>query len=447
MSWPKFPSVKSSVVIDTSIPLQSLLDDPNYSRTILKHPMNQTLQIMLPHNPKKPKDPSERVGPRMESISYPTLGKIISGFGLGAKDDPYNYFIVKNIPLHLLIHPVLIEYYVKKGYLYALSIDTQVHLDDCVALSSKTLTLSLTESTYRRLNLTGTKSLLVRNKKIMQKYIVNIKLSYAQNLEAEKRNYQRTFRYLRNCNLKFDLLMKWEPNPQATKNFSRSSLIKFFEHLKRTPGNRGGYFVCELEVNQIHLHLCQPSIKIFDRSNIEAPKDLVEFQEPMAEESAIKDDTHLDEVNEISTKSKKQSPEDCPVLDTIDWIGSIFAGVEMTQSKVDPEITSFYLPESDTSTLGELLCIQMSGFFTPNDVRNLLLELAKLVQTNDPDEVPFVSLVVHGFDHCCVSWDEKCNEHGAKINGENHYGIILRKCDNNLIWRIAEEYDFGIEKL
>ena len=89
----------------------------------------------------------------------------------------------------------------------------------------------------------------------------------------------------------------------------------------------------------------------------------------------------------------------------------------------------------------------MSGFFTPNDVRNLLLELAKLVKTNDPDEVPFVSLILHGFDHCCVSWDEKCNEHGAKINGENHYGIVLRKCDNNLIWRIAEEYDFGIEKL
>ncbi|XP_053213738.1 ribonuclease P protein subunit p40-like [Panonychus citri] len=457
MSWPKFPSVKSSLLIDTSVPLANLMDYSNLNKTIMNHPFNQTIQIMIPNNPSKPKDPSERVGPRMESRLYPTLGKIFSGFGVGTKDDPYNYFIVKSIPLHLLIHPVLIEYYVKKGSLYAMSIDTQVHLDDCVALSSKTLTLSVTEQTYRRLGLTGTKSIMVRNKKVKQKYIINIKLSYGQDIEVEKRVYQSTFRKLRNSNLKFDLIMKWEPNPALTKNPSPASLLKFFEHLKCTPGHRGGYLLCQLEVSQIHLHLCHPSIKIFDRSNLQAPKDLIgdeclpDEHRAVGEDAVEQEDINMEEkkstTSKQSTKIEKQDPADCPFLDTIDWIGSIFSGVEMTASLVDPEVTSFYLNESDTSLLKQLLCIQMSGFFSPNDVQTLIKELAKLVETNDPKEVPFTSIIVNGFDHCCISWNETCNEHGAKTNGENLYGIVLRKCDNNSIWRIAEEYDFGIEKL
>jgi len=133
------------------------------------------------------------------------------------------------------------------------------------------------------------------------------------------------------------------------------------------------------------------------------------------------------------------------VNENIEWIGAQLASVNCESKNFESDISCFGLGSKNAEFLNSVDVIEINGFFTPPIVHGLLNNLCDLLQAHT--NVPFVSLISNGFADVIVSWDQKNNEHGRHLSGENLFGIKLLQNGECLLWRIADEYDFGIEKL
>lgn len=416
MPWPKFPDIKSSLVLDVNLAFSMIENDPLLKKSYMNHPFNQMLQIAVPYD-------SESKSVQLNTHSF---------------IDRFPYLLVESCPLFLLVHPVLVKSFVLNGDLFVTSNGTNVAMEDCVSLSSKLLTLSVTDLTYRRLGLIGRKSILVRQKKIIQKYIIEINLEDKLATTISSKYFQRLFCLMRNSNLKFDLLFKWKP---VDAQYSSLSLVKFFEWAKNSPQV---YFLDKNDSINLKVNICKSNCVTRIRRNVFCPIHLTNNGE--------EDDGDVNLIGDIRTKLDNDSDR-LKYTSSIDWIGAQFSNVEMNESLIDNDVTSFFLPEDDLSLVKSLELHQLTGFFTPDEVMTIMKELNQLCSSSP--YIPFTALVILGFENCCISWEGKRNEHSSKLSGENLIGLVLKKSHlesgiekkNNFLWRLADEYDFGIERL
>ncbi|XP_074600684.1 ribonuclease P protein subunit p40-like [Brevipalpus obovatus] len=416
MSWPKFAPLLSSLIVDEKVELSSLSDGSRMGRSISSHPFNQFVNIIVP---------------RLDDVENDSnvLDKSVFFSDSSNCSKQFRYFLIQSCPLHLLTHPIFFNSYVRKGKLFACSINCDLILEDCVSLSSGLLTLSLIDMTYRRLGLIGHRSTLVRDKKLIQKYIVEIDLNSKLIDDTSTKYFQRTFRLLRNSGLKFDFLLKWEPEDER---FSSLSIVKFFEWVRKNPGPDGAHLLENGDCENLKINLCQPKVHREYRKRVICPATLCDT----SQEAIL-----LDPLADSSKKCKE-----IPDFETIDWIGAQLAGVNMDENHIDSDVSDFFLKNSSTHCLDSVNVFQYSGFFTSTDLLTIISSANSLVEKSN---LPFVAVVALGFENSCITWEGKKSEHGIKLSGENSIGFILKKTNDPktslIVWRLADSYDFGIE--
>lgn len=440
MVWPSFPCPDSSLVADIifsdSVDCPAASKNPLLKETVLEHPFNQVLQLILPLNVDVPR------GRLQESIQvakkkvFQALPRVEHFFGQWNQEvspqlsHRMTYFLIKEVPLHLLFHKVLITKYLLQGEITAVSTGHDVSLEDTVCITpSGKLILSVTEKTYHRLGIEGKLSILNRRKNVQKKEIIEIDLKSNMVLLFEKSKfYTRTFNCFRNSGLKFDILINWQPDINSGLSFQ--SIVKFFEYVKVNYGEGGG-FMSEENASNLKIETCWPHLKSFDIMSPHVPKSLLEIP-------AMRPNDDIEAV----------------VEDAQTWSGSQLTGISVLRDTDSLDVNSFGLDAENCQSLTASMCCTASGLFSSHDVMDIIREVEQNLHLMK-SIVPFVVLVVNGFEDTPVSWTGSRNEHGKKLSGENLYGILMTTSSTSssetsrksLIWRLSDAYDFSIQKL
>lgn len=125
------------------------------------------------------------------------------------------------------------------------------------------------------------------------------------------------------------------------------------------------------------------------------------------------------------------------IKELIEWIDAQVAQIDCNQSD-EPDVSSFGYNNIESHC--DVTCISLSGFFTPSDIFGILDKVKKLKDNE------LKSIIVHGFEDIPLSWAGNNAEHGKCLSGENLYGFACKN-NNYFVWRLGDEYDFGIERL
>ncbi|KAI2799152.1 Ribonuclease P protein subunit p40 [Blomia tropicalis] len=295
------------------------------------------------------------------------------------------FIFLRNMPIYALICPHFLNSYGQNGLLYGLSVNRDVNMDDTYALlPDQTLLLSLNTDTYHRLGLIGKESTLNRKHNIINKYRVMIELG-KDYFKPEKKNYQRVMECLKRTQLKCDFILKWEPK---LPNISPNSLQQYFQHVKDNND-------------------CNDELISKTYSNRSTLKPL-----------------HI----------KTNSEED--MYEFIDWTSAQFAEINIRSN------------ENESEKYTDIYCVDIKGFFTGTNVRNLMKRMKKEFG-NLPKEKQsmMMAMMVHGFEDSPQCWTGRNNEHYKDVSGENLYGFGHFEAGNVISWVIADSFDFGIEKM
>lgn len=430
MVWPRLPKPDCTVVMDYIECATDILDNHKVKQTIESRPFTQTVQILLP---KRTLAMVERKAGNDEMQLFEKMCPIVSSFLGKASDaghDGFNYFLVNQMPIHLLFHKVFIDSYVKKGKVFAISINSRIESDNCMALDANgLLTLNITERTYHRVGLEGRKSLLYK-KNVHEKHIIELNLLSELSSKVESKYFKRTFSCLQNSGLKFDILIKWEPSADVSDQVSPLSIRKFFEFIKWHPGHGAGFMSSE-EAANIQVRTCAPSIRTHKTSFPLLPNSLMTLNWP---------------ADECSQHNLTE--------DILEWSGAQCCSISTSYTEAEADASSFGFTPGSGIQLNSVACTQISGLFSPMNMFTILGELCSFqaeLQTRRPIMEPihpFVVVIANGFEECPLSWSGKNNEHGKQLTGENIYSILLSFHDAScLIYRLADGFDFSIEKL
>lgn len=443
MVWPKFPKPVSSIVADIVESNEKLLENAGLLSTVNTRPFTQNIQIILPRaavsTRGRKKDPFEEIN-QILADKCPFINSFLSDSHEPSPDDAFNYCRITKVPIHLLFHPVFISSYVKKGKVYALSEGTKIESQNSICMTPDgLLTLSVTERTYHRLGLEGRKSILNVKKNAVPKYIIEIDLTTELASKNTSKYYKRIFNCFRKSGLRFDILIKWEPSTDISPQVSPKSIQQYFAYMKANPGPGNSYLSIE-DATDITSNLCGPSSRSHKISRPVVPSSFFE--------------THAldnDEAKELFTE------------DVLEWSGAQSCAISCNTSTAEPDVSDFGFDPSNCVQLGSVSVAQVTGLFTPRDVLSILEEVnvlaaemrARRKQTSsdetdvrDQDLLPFAVVIASGFEETPISWTGKNNEHGKRTSGENVYGILMSFNDGKcLFWRLADGYDFAIEKL
>lgn len=367
MSFIKFPVPKCSLVIDKVADL----NDDKVIKTIDGHKMSKVIQFVC--------DDQQAINRLSEMF---------------VSSNTFSYFLIYKMPIYLLIDHILISEYIRKGKLYAISINSQDNHDQFILLPNGHLILSLTSFTYHRFGLIGRKSIL-NGKRSVDKYLVEIDV-LDEKFKTESKFYKRVYESFKRNEMCFDVVLKWEISDQKLiqDSISSSSIINYFEYLKKTNN----------ELNKMTINRCAPLLKTFSNSNV-----------PMLN---LKNEFDFEEIKEL-----------------IDWFGAQLCQVECQPQ--DIEISTFNV---DNNKFCNVHCLQVSGLFTFNDVKQIM----NYFEENHLGH--FSAIIINGFEEAAISWSGNRNEHGKNMSGENLYGIMFYN-HNYVVWRITDEYDFAIEKM
>jgi ribonuclease P/MRP protein subunit RPP40 len=285
-----------------------------------------------------------------------------------ALNEDCDYYKVEDIHVCNLINKEFIEAFVKKGLLTVLSDGTNIDTDDCVAVTpTGHLVLSLNRQTYQELGIDGKPSFFSRLKP--NRYVVDLDLK-EPHFTPGKKFYNRVQQQLReNTQLKFNLLMAWDP---PEEKICPSSIAAYF-------ASRGHKVL-----------LCQPRFSRQVSYNVKVP----EF---------FPDDG-----------------DDNSALELMEWLGAFSIGADLNSGAADNYLNTYLCP-LPTNEFGAAVLLQWTGYFTYSQIHRLFDELRKYVSQRT--SLPWVSLYVQGFADSPVSWGLK--EHQFYTNGDNNYVLFL----------------------
>ena len=233
-------------------------------------------------------------------------------------------------------------------------------------------------------------------------YLIEIDLNN-KHMTPGTKYYQRYDECLQRSGLVFDVFIKWEVTDEElkTQDISSVSLQNFFQYLKTNSNDDS--------LSTLQWFRCLPSLNYFTNTYVPIPS---------ISEQLVDEDIHQ----------------------LIEWFGAQICGI-------DCEVSD----EADVSTFGitnckgreNIHCLSINGFFTSSDVKNLVSELKEKFLKNNSSTT---AIIVNGFEDCAVTWKGRNNEHSNNLSGENMYGIGLLN-GLAIVWRVADEYDFGVERL
>lgn len=439
----KFQKCLSSFVSDEYANLNDLLSDSTTANTVDALKNIQSVQILIPklvnNRPLKLADLSGVSSPASsQPRSCPALSHFLNGT-YPKQDDSLKYLLIENTPIHFILHPHFLTHYLQQGELHIQTANVLSELDDCISLSSDGLLfICVQQTSYTRLGLVGELAHGYKKKFGFRKYIVELDLTNELIHQFDSKYYQRTFAALKNCGIKMDLLIKWRPYPGS--GCSPLSVIRFFDLLKYQQLENDEFFD-EKSFREIVVHQCGPNLRKFELDQfpmpvIDKPDDLSRNADGNADGNADRN------VNENETSDEESFA--CSRLKTlIDSFGLALTGSYLPDEQdEDDEVNTFRL---DRSKLANLICLEITGFFTANNVRTILSELFELIKLNG--ELEYAVLIVNGFENAIRSWSGQSNCHLKHLSGESLYGLCLSRHFSNFVWRVGDKTDFGIEKL
>lgn len=307
-------------------------------------------------------------------FSIKQVGIIIPGFQeipqslkKTLQQDSMPVHFVKLVPLSLLVSPIFLDNFCKKGHLYMMSHGTKIDTEDCIAiLPSGKLIMNLTKDTYERLGLEGKKSQFhnIRN----DRYVVVINM-LDPSFVPGKNYYERVkWSFTNRLNLCYNMLVSWIPH-----NCDISSSIS-------------AYF----EMNDL---LSVPvGLKCKTNTYTDLPFPVINSKEP------------------------NDSVESCDYEELFDWLGSVSCDC------INSDDPDGFLPlyKISDQVLKHCVMYQAQGFILPQTIQKLLYELKDIVSD---ENIPFGALTVHGFNDTPVTWEAR--EHGFQTNGDNLYTYVM----------------------
>ena len=315
-----------------------------------------------------------------------------------------SYYLVKNIPIYVFINKILINGFVKTGRLSGVSINNEIDFDDCFALLPNGLiVLSVKESTYQRMGIVGKKSILYKKKNCVKKYLIEIDLN-DEHLTPGTKYYRRTEECLQKSGLFFDIFIKWEVTDEdlTKQSISSMSLGNIFSYIRDNSSDDS--------LKHFHWCRCSPSFRSFDNKQIPIP-----------------------------IVNRECLSEDIQTL--IEWFGAQICQINCDLSE-DSDVSTFGI--SHYQKREDIHCVSINGFFTSSDIESLFDSFKqKIVKKSDKDITAFI---VNGFEDTPIAWSGRNNEHSKNLSGENMFGIGSQM-GIAFIWRVTDEYDFGIERL
>lgn len=279
-----------------------------------------------------------------------------------------------------------------------------VNTEDTIAiLPNKQILLSLNTQTYNRLGIIGEQSILNRTKCCTPKYRIIIDLNKPY-FKEDKKHYLRIMECLTRTGLSFNVLLKWEPEQSLIdKEISPNSLELYFNYLKEQ--NNQPIF------SNMSVQKAIPTMKLFQNKN----------QPIISVEKMLNQNLEKEEF--------------------VEWFCLQMAQINFNDEELKDSILHDFEDYISVNSCYDIQCVQTMGFFTSFNIK-------KLIQVLEPENLSqnLNMIMIHGFEDSPQCWSGKNNEHYKNLSGENIYGFSFLNTEKTLIWCLADEYDFGIEK-
>lgn len=405
---------KSSLVIDEFKDHGQLLQSEQLRRTVNSIKHIHSLQLLL----SKSDDKALNSWKQLQDLLTQTSSA-------NERDDSYEYVLLRHCPLHLLMHPAFVQYFVRFGQVYVQSVGTSIDEQTALTLGPDgVLHLSIDESLYRSVGLIGHQSAQYAKQNLIPKKLIRIDLKDSKYESFDGRAFQKTFITLRNSHLKLDLVMKW--TAPVDSQLSARSLYKLFRLFKDNNSaepNVGQFLMEEADRQQMQVLLCAPKVRRYTAYSVRVPL-TPDWSEVVAR-------GRLDE----------RDIADSRLMQLIDTFGGALAGVNFD---ADEEVSGW--PGSTAYEYQDFVCYEITGLFSETDVDQVLQRLRSRLNATEDSVERFV-MIVNGFENGVVTWYEKNCEHGKSLSGECLYGIMAQSNAYSFVWRQADQFSFGIEKL
>ncbi|EDO46455.1 predicted protein [Nematostella vectensis] len=343
---PHFPTPKRRLIFEK----YSFKDaKKRYEKQIKEHFYNHCVSVMMP-----------------ETVKDERMDFLHSSDFLGD-------FLVATLPVHLFTDKEFIEHFVRNGSITALSYDTHIDTENCIALlPTGKLVLSLDKDIYEELGIPGKKSIFVKS----NRFVVEVDVK-AASFTSGKKLYSRVrqcFKRHAECLTNKYLLMWTDQGGVLDNGKLQSFLINYESKLLKTKRSR------------------------HDFHNVLAP--VLDYQHPKTSTEAM--------------------PSACDAAQFHEWLGCMECGVDCSKAAADSYTSRLTCPVP-SHHLYRISNLKWTGFIATQSVINILHKARTLFEQDR--KPPWITLTVWGFADSPVSWSD--NEHGFQIAGDNVYTFVL----------------------
>ncbi|XP_053694527.1 ribonuclease P protein subunit p40-like isoform X2 [Sabethes cyaneus] len=309
---------------------------------------------------------------QLVTIILPDISSIPNSLETALSDS--DHYLVRNLPLQTLVTQSFIEAFVKRGSFYAVSFQTQLDTDDCVAvLPTGIVILHLNKETYQSLGLEGKISQFARKRN--SKYVVQLNL---KTLRTDTKHYTRIRECLSRDTLgRFNLQITW--TPPDSSDICPSSVAKYFTDL-----------ATQEDYSELTVELMPTLVKSQTEYGLKVP------------------------VFDLSDQSNQEL---CSIGELIEYMGMIV----LSCSTEEEEYLNSYDFCGQRVEVGNAKIVHWKGFFTAAHVRTVFKKIISALSSES--HVPWMGIYVHGFSHNPVSFGMR--ENYFHTIGDNSYSIVV----------------------
>lgn len=287
------------------------------------------------------------------------------------------YQVVRNLSVKEFVAWDFLAAFVKRGSLFALSVNTDLSTGQCVAVTPDgKLRLTSQEDVFHSTGLEGTvRADSSKSHKVYESTVDLVRDCFYPG----KKNYERVVQALTRAEVDFvcDVAFVWEP-PSECRDISPLSVGEYFR--------RRGYSVDH----------CEPTYTFAQQFSLLVPKMAAILADGKTADDKLADGKTADDTVAGCVAAAANVVDDETLLQVREWLGAVVCGVNCRPPSDDAEefVSSYRCPEPSEET-GQLYVGQWSGYFSRLCVQRLL----ETIWQNLPKErFPFCGVVIHGFD-------------------------------------------------